>query len=171
MDVYMVVLRIVHIVAGIFWVGSALVIFLFLQPAAGEVGAASAPLMMNLSQKRRLPDIVLGAAGLTVLAGLLMYWRVSNGFDADWIGSPFGVGITIGSLCAIAAVVLGAAIVRPSMHAIAEIGGQAAAIGAPPSSEQAARMQALQARVRATGGVILPLLVLAVIAMASARYL
>jgi uncharacterized membrane protein len=171
MDVYMVVLRIVHILAGIFWVGSALVIFLFLQPAAGEVGPASAPLMMNLSQKRRLPDIVLGAAGLTVLAGLLMYWKVSNGFDPDWIGSTFGIAITVGSLCAIAAVALGAAIVRPSMLAVAGIAREVAASGAPPAPDQAARIQALQARVRATGGVIVPLLVLAAVAMASARYL
>jgi uncharacterized membrane protein len=171
MDAYMVVLRIVHILAGVFWVGSALVMFLFLQPAAGEVGPASAPLMMNLSQKRRLPDILLGSAGLTILAGLLMYWKVSNGFDTDWIGSTYGVVITIGSLCAIAAVVLGAAVIRPSMLAVAGIGREVAASGAPPSPEQAARIQALQARVRATGGVIVPLLVLAVMAMASAQYL
>ena len=171
MDVYMVVLRIVHIVAGAFWVGSALVIFMFLQPAASEVGPASSPLMMNLSQKRRLPDIVLGAAGLTVLAGLLMYWRVSGGFDPDWIGSSYGVAITIGSLCAIAAVVLGASIVRPAMLAVAEIGREVAASGAQPSPEQAARIQALQARARSAGGVIVPLLLLAVVAMASARYL
>jgi uncharacterized membrane protein len=171
MDAYMVVLRIVHILAGVFWVGSALVMFLFLQPAAGEVGPASAPLMMNLSQKRRLPDILLGSAGLTILAGLLMYWKVSNGFDTDWIGSTYGVVITIGSLCAIGAVVLGAAVIRPSMLAVAGIGREVAASGAPPSPEQAARIQALQARVRATGGVIVPLLVLAVMAMASAQYL
>jgi uncharacterized membrane protein len=171
MDVYMVVLRIVHIVAGVFWVGAALVMFLFLQPAASEVGPASSPLMMNLSQKRRLPDIVLGAAGLTIVAGLLMYLKVSNGFEADWIGSAYGVAITIGSLCAIAAVVLGASIVRPSMLAVAGIGREVAASGAPPSPEQAARIQELQARARATGGLIVPLLLLAVVAMASARYL
>jgi uncharacterized membrane protein len=171
MDAYMVVLRIVHIVAGVFWVGSALVMFLFLQPAAGEVGPASSPLMMNLSQKRRLPDVVLGAAGLTILAGLLMYWKVSNGFDADWIGSTYGVAITVGSLCGIAAVVLGAAVVRPSMLAVAEIGRETAASGAPPSPEQAAQIQALQARARTIGTVIVVLLVIAVAAMASAQYL
>jgi uncharacterized membrane protein len=170
MDAYMVVLRIVHILAGIFWVGSALVIFLFLQPAAREVGPAAGPLMTSLAQKKRLPDVTLGAAGLTILAGLLMYWRVSGGFDQDWIGTAFGVAITIGALCAIAAVVLGASIVRPSMVKAGAI-AQAAAAAGGPTAEQGAEIQALQQRVRATGNVIIPLLVLAVVAMASARYL
>jgi uncharacterized membrane protein len=170
MDAYMVVLRIVHILAGAFWVGSALLIFFFLQPAAREVGPAAGPLMTHLAQKRRLPDVTLGAAGLTILAGLLMYWRDSDGFDPDWIASAFGVAITIGSLCAIAAVVLGASVVRPSMMKAGAI-AQAAAAAGGPRPEQAAEIQALQERVRATGNVVVVLLVLAVIAMASARYL
>jgi hypothetical protein len=170
MDVYMVVLRIVHILAGAFWVGSAIVVFAFLQPAAREVGPAAGPMMMHLAQKKRLPDIVLGAAGLTILAGLLMYWRVSGGFDRDWIESAYGIAITIGSLCAIAAVVLGATIVRPSMVRVASI-AQAAGAAGGPTPEQAAEVGALQERVRATGALIIPLLVLAVVAMASAQYL
>ena len=170
MDAYMVVLRIVHILAGAFWVGSALLIFLFLQPAAREVGPAAGPLMTHLAQRKRLPDVTLGAAGLTILAGLLMYWRVSDGFDQDWIGSTYGVAITIGSLCAIAAVVLGASVVRPSMLKAGAI-AQAAAGAGGPTPEQGAKIKSLQDRVRATGNVIVPLLVLAVVAMASARYL
>jgi hypothetical protein len=171
MDLYMVVLRIVHILAGTFWVGSAILIFRFLQPAAREVGPAAGPLMTNLSQQRRLPDVTLGAAGLTVLAGLLMYWRVSGGLDPDWIGSAPGITITLGALAAIGAVTMGASIVRPSMLAAGAIAQEAAAGGGPPSPEQAARIQALQARVRSAGAVIVPLLVFAVAAMAAARYL
>jgi uncharacterized membrane protein len=170
MDAYMVVLRIVHILAGVFWVGSALLIFLFLQPAAREVGPGAGPLMTHLAQKKRLPDVTLAAAGLTILAGLLMYWRVSGGFDGDWVGTAFGVAITIGSLCAIAAVVLGASVVRPSMVKAGAIAQSAAAAGGP-TPEQGAEIQALQQRVRSAGNLIVPLLVLAVVAMASARYL
>lgn len=170
MDAYMVVLRIVHILAGVFWVGSAILIFFFLQPAARELGPAAGPLMTHLAQRKRLPDVTLGAAGLTILAGLLMYWRDSNGLDLDWIGSSFGVAITVGSLSAIAAVALGASVVRPSMNRAAAL-AQAAAAAGGPTPEQGAEIQALQERVRATGNVVMPLLILAVLAMAAARYL
>jgi hypothetical protein len=171
MDTYMVVLRIVHILAGAFWVGAAVVVFVFLQPAAREVGPAAGPLMMHLAQKKRLPDIVLGAAGITILAGLLMYWRVSGGFDPDWIGSDSGIAITVGAVSAIVAVALGGSVVRPSMIAAAAIVGEVAASGGPPTPEQAAQIQVLQDRVRATGNVIVPLLLFAAAAMAAASYL
>ncbi|HEX6399011.1 MAG TPA: hypothetical protein VF108_00900 [Actinomycetota bacterium] len=170
MDLYMLVLRIVHILAGAFWVGSALTVFLFLQPAAREVGPAAGPFMTHLAQKKRLPDIVLGAAGLTILAGLLMYWRVSGGFDPDWIGSTYGLTITVGAVSAIVAVALGASVVRPSMVRAGQIAQSAAAAGGP-TPEQAAELQMLQAKVRTTGAWIVPLLLLAAAAMAGAQYL
>jgi uncharacterized membrane protein len=34
MDVYLIVLRIVHVIAGAFWVGAGLTASLFLQPTA-----------------------------------------------------------------------------------------------------------------------------------------
>lgn len=170
MDVYMVVLRIVHVLAGAFWVGAALVTFLFLQPTARDIGPAAAPFMTHLAGKRRLLDVVLTAAGLTVLAGLLMYWRVTDGLDPDLVGSRYGISITVGAICAIAAFALGGSIVRPNLMRVLEIGRAAAEAGGP-TPEQAAEVQALQARARSTGKAIVPLLIVAVAAMAAARYL
>jgi hypothetical protein len=171
MDTYMVVLRVVHILAGVFWVGSALMTFLFIQPTAREIGPAAGPFMAHLAGKKRLIDWVLRAAGLTILAGVLMYWRVSGGLDGDWIGSAQGLALTIGALCAIAAFSLGLAIVKPSMMATLAIGREVAASGGTPTPEQGAQLQALQKRGKAVGQVIVPLLIVAVAAMASARYL
>ncbi len=171
MDTYMVVLRIVHILAGVFWVGAALTTLLFIQPTAREVGPAAGPFMMHLAGRKRLIDFVLSAAGLTVLAGLLMYWRVSDGLDADWIGSAPGVSLTVGALCAIAAFAIGGSIVRPMIMENLAIGRAVASSGGPPTPEQAAQLQALQRRGIAAGKAIVPLLIIAVIGMAAARYL
>jgi hypothetical protein len=171
MDTYMVVLRVVHILAGVFWVGAALTTLLFIQPTAREVGPAAAPFMMHLAGRKRLIDFVLGAAGLTVLAGLLMYWRVSDGFDPDWIGSAPGIALTVGALCAIAALAIGGSIVRPGIMASLAIGRQVAASGGGPTPEQGAQLQAIQRRSIAAGKAIVPLLVIAVVGMAAARYL
>jgi hypothetical protein len=167
----MVVLRVVHILAGVFWVGAALMTFLFLQPTAREVGPAAGPFMAHLAGKKRLIDWVLRAAGLTILAGLLMYWRVSGGLDPDWIGSAEGIAITVGALCGIAAFSLGLTIVKPSLMATLAIGRDVAAGGGTPTPEQAAKLQALQKRGKDVGQIIVPLLIVAVAAMAAARYL
>lgn len=166
----MVVLRIVHILGGAFWVGAALTTFFFLAPTAREIGPAAGQFMTHLAQNKRLPDITLAAGGLTVLAGLLMYWRVTNGLDTEVLSSAYGVSLTVGALCAIAALALGGSVVRPSMVRAISIGQEAAAAGGP-TPEQQAQMQALQRRVRATGAVIVPLLIVAVAGMAAARYL
>lgn len=171
MDTYMVVLRIVHILAGVFWVGAAFTTILFIQSTAREVGPAAAPFMAHLAGKKRLVDWVLRAAGLTILAGLLMYWEVSDGLDGDWIGSAPGLSLTIGALCGIAAFTLGLTVVRPTIMSSLAIGREVAASGGPPSPEQGARLQALQLRSKAVGNVIVPLLVVAVAGMAAARYL
>ena len=171
MDTYMVVLRIVHILAGVFWVGAALTTILFLQPTAREVGPAAGPFMAHLAGKKRLVDWVLRAAGLTILAGALMYWRVSGGLDWDWITTAYGLSLTIGALCAIAAFSLGLSVVRPTIMATLAIGREVAASGGPPTPEQGAQLQALQKRGHAVGQVIVPLLVIAVGGMAGAQYL
>jgi hypothetical protein len=171
MDTYMVVLRVVHILAGVFWVGAALTTVFFIQPTAREVGPAAGPFMMHLAGRKHLVDFVLSAAGLTVLAGLLMYWRVSGGLDPDWIGSAPAISLTVGALCAIAALAIGGSIVRPSIMATLAIGQAVAASGGPPTPEQAAELQALQRRGTTAGKVVVPLLIVAVIGMAAARYL
>jgi hypothetical protein len=171
MDTYMVVLRIVHILAGVFWVGAAFTTILFLQPTAREVGPAAGPFMAHLAGKKRLIDWVLRAAGLTILAGLLMYWRVSGGLDGDWITSAQGLALTIGALCGIGAFSLGLSVVRPSIMATLSIGAEVGASGGPPTPEQAAKLQELQTRGKAVGQIIVPLLVIAVSGMAAWRYL
>ena len=171
MDTYMVVLRVVHILAGVFWVGAALTTILFLQPTAHEVGPAAGPFMAHLAGKKRLVDWVLRAAGLTILAGVLMYWRVSGGLDGDWIGSAEGLSVTIGALCGIAAFSLGLTVVKPTIMATLAIGREVAASGGTPTPEQGAKLQALQTRGKDVGQIIVPLLIVAVAAMAAARYL
>ena len=171
MDTYMVVLRIVHILAGVFWVGAALTTILFLQSTAREVGPAAGPFMAHLAGKKHLVDWVLRAAGLTILAGALMYWRVTGGLEWDRITSAYGISLTIGALCAIAAFSLGLSVVRPTIMATLAIGREVAASGGPPTPEQGAQLQALQKRGKAVGQVIVPLLIVAVSGMAAARYL
>jgi hypothetical protein len=169
-DLYMVVLRILHILAGVFWVGAGFTTILFLQPTAREIGPAAGPFMAHLAGKMKLVDRVIVAAAITIAAGLLMYWRVTDGLDGDILTSAYGISLTVGALCAIAAFVLGITVVRPTIQETLAIGREVAASGGPPTPEQGARLQALQQRSKQVGTATLPLLVVAVAGMASARY-
>ncbi|MEO8475856.1 MAG: hypothetical protein ABI572_02255 [Actinomycetota bacterium] len=169
---YMVVFRIVHIVAGVIWVGSVFLFVVYLQPSAAAIAPAGAPLMSELLGKRRLVDGILTAAGITVLGGLFIYWRDWHTYPSfgDWIGSAFGATLSFGALCAIVAMGLGASITRPNVRRMLALGRQVAESGGPPAPEVAAEIGAIQHRLKVAARVSLALLIVAVMAMASARY-
>ena len=171
MDVLQIVLRLVHIVAGVFWVGSVAFLFDYLVPTTRALGPQAAPVMAHLNQKLRLSIITPIAGLVTVLAGLILYWRTSGGLDDEWLQSGPGIGFTVGGITGILALAVGATVTRKTVKRIGELGGAIVAGGGPPSPEQGAEMQALQQRLRALGRVLLFLLGISVAAMAVARYL
>jgi hypothetical protein len=170
-DAYMVFFRIVHIVTGVIWVGSLFVVVVFLQPIAAAIGPAGAPFMAEI-RRRRLVDVVLLDALITVAAGSFLYWRDWHTYPSfgDWIGSRFGLTLTVGALLAVAVVVIAAIVTRPTIGRLGALGRQVAEAGGAPSSEVAARISGLQHRLVVAERVTFALVLLAVVAMASARY-
>ena len=117
----MVVLRILHIVAGVFWVGAVLFLIVFVAPTAREVGPAAGPFIAHLVGRRRATDAILTAAAVTIVAGALMYWRVSGGLDGDWLASETG-SRSRSAPSGIAAFVIGLTVVRPTGNATPALG-------------------------------------------------
>ena len=76
MDVYLIILRILHIAAGVFWVGAAALFFFFVEPTVKALGPTGGAFMGHLSKVKRMPLVILMSAGLTVLAGILLYLEV-----------------------------------------------------------------------------------------------
>jgi uncharacterized membrane protein len=171
MDWYAIILRVIHIAAGTFWVGAAFVLFLFIQPSVKELGPDGQRFMGHLAVKKKLPMLITLAGILTVLAGILLYWRASDGFDADWISSGPGVAFTVGGLAAIATLALGLSITKPTVDRIGALGQEIGSSGGQPTPSQASEMQRLQARLGLMGRWTMVLLTLAVVAMAAARFL
>ncbi|MGZ4150003.1 MAG: hypothetical protein ACXVQJ_08185 [Actinomycetota bacterium] len=170
---YMVVFRIVHILAGVAWVGSVFLFVVFVQPSSAAIAPAGAPFMGELLGRRRLVDRLVALGVITVLGGLFLYWRDWHEYASfgDWIGSAFGVTLTIGALAAIAALTIGITVTRPNVLRFLALGRQVAESGAPPSPEVAAEMGAIQARLKVFARISLGLLAIAVLGMATARYL
>ena len=169
MDVYLIVLRIVHILGGVFWVGAAMTFFFFIEPTARTLGPQAQPFMKQMLGVRRLPIYILTANLLVVLSGILLYWRDSSGFRLDWITTGPGLGFTIGGVAAIGATVVGALFIVPNVKRFEALGDRLAA-GGPRTEEQLGQVQSLQATLRRLGAIDLALLTVAVLTMATARY-
>ena len=167
----MVVLRVIHILAGVFWAGGAMVAAWFILPAQRAIGQPGMAFMQQLMFKQRLRVFVLGAMVLTLLSGLGMYARLSMITHGAWASSRMGIVISIGAVAAIIAGGIGGGVVSSIGKKMMALGGAIQAGGGTPSDAQRTEMQALQVRMMGAYRLTAGLLVVAIAAMASARYL
>ena len=163
----MLLFRLLHIFAGVLWVGGVVFIALFLQPTVQAIGPAGGQFMGHLLTKTRIAAYFPAVAGLNVVAGLFLFWRNVNS-GGHWAATRSGMTISLGALAAIIAFLIGGAMIGGSMGKIAKI---LQSSGGPPQGEAAAQMAAYQARIQSGTKIVLPLLVLAVITMAIGRYM
>jgi uncharacterized membrane protein len=171
-DPFFLLLRVVHIGSGVFWVGAAFTFFVFVSPSAKAIGSeAQGAFMDHLTRVRRFPTVVLAAGIVTVLAGAVLYWRDSGGLSAAWISTPTGIGFSIGAVAAIVSLALGPLFIAPSVDGLQAIGSRLKSEQRPPTPEEGAKLQALDQRLTQVGQIVLVLLSVAVLMMATARYL
>ena len=166
MDFYVLTLRIIHILGGAFWAGSAFLLTGWIAPTAGQLRPEGPRFMQRLILGTRSTMAISLAAGLAIVSGLLLYWRASGGLQTDWMSTGAGVMFTIGGLAAIAAGVLGG-LIAGNGKKLAELGSS---LQGPPSPEQAVELGHLQSRGANLGAANAVLLVITIIAMASAQY-
>jgi hypothetical protein len=169
--VLLLILRFVHVVGGALWVGMAVYTTVYLLPSIEEAGPDGGKVMAGL-QRRGVLTVLPALALLTILSGVWLYWQASGGLDSRFVRSGMGLGLGIGGLASIAAYALGIAVLRPSMMRAARL---MAEIGpTTPESERQARLEEARryrARGSRAGQIVSVLLLVAVGAMAVARYL
>lgn len=171
MDLYVVVLRLLHIVFGALWIGFAVFVPFYLVPTLVESGPAAGPVMASL-QRRGLHKVIAAFAGTTILAGALLFWRVSAGFSREFMGSRMGIALSTGALAAIIAYGIGMSVVRPAMNRAGELSqGMASLTSDAERAAQMTTINALRARGAAGGKVVAYILLFALAAMGVARYL
>ena len=171
MDPIILILRVVHILLGVFWAGAVFVIVGFVSPAIGDAGPDGAKVMGALV-KRRFLNIVPAAGFATIVSGFWLLSRDSSGFETSWMGSRTGMAFSTGAVFALVALVIGVAVMRRSIMRAMAIGQSLPQVAEGPAREAAmAQMQQLRGRAIAAGRVVAGLLTVTVVAMALARYL
>ncbi len=167
----MIFLRLVHIILGVFWAGTLFFVVLFLGPSVRAVGPDGARVMQAL-QRRQFMNVMPVVAALTILSGLILYWRLSGGLAAGWVTSPFGLSLTVGGVASILAFAIGVFGMRAATLRASRLG---AALASTPQGEERetsqAEIQRLRLRAATSARWVAGLLVIAVATMAVARYL
>ena len=166
MNYLIIALRIIHILAGIFWVGGTLIMTFFIGPTIGATAEAGQKFVGHLTGKMKFSQRMSAAAGLTILAGGILFWIDSDGFRSAWLSSGAGRGFTIGAGFAMVGFVYGILIGR-TITAMAQLSAQ---LQNKPSANQIAQMQALGKQQSTYSKIASAMLILAVIFMAAARY-
>ena len=159
-------LRIVHIVGGIFWVGGTLILTFFIGPTIGAIGESGQTFVGHLMNNLKFSNRMSAAAGSTILAGFILYWIDSQGFTSAWMNSGAGRGFGIGAAFALIGFVFGIMTGR-STKAMAQLGAQ---LQGKPSPDQLTQMQEIRRRQATYSTLAAVTLVLASIFMAIARY-
>jgi len=171
MDWWLILLRIVHIGSAMIWFGGAIIASFFLAPTAAALGKAGQPFMDHLMNRRRMGIFFPIVAALTILSGVALYWRDSAGLQAAWISSPTGLAFTIGGLAAIAAFIGGAVLVGPSVAEQTAVQNELAGGDGVPTEAQGQRLERAGRRMQLASRIDAPLLLIAGLTMAVARYL
>jgi len=172
MSVYMIVFRVIHILLAIAWGGTVFLLVFFLQPTAKAIGPAAGPFMRELLGTRRLTDWVLRIAGAAIVAGGFLYWHDLDQFEnlGDFLGSEFGLWLTIGAISALVAFGIGMFATVPTIKRMLAVGGQVAQAGEAPPPELLQELGALQVRGRTLAKWNLAFVTIAAFAMSTARY-
>jgi len=162
-------LRIAHITSGVLWVGGGLLFIGLLLPSIKASGSAGQTVMQNFGP--RFGPFMGIVTTTTVISGALLYSRffIATGFQ--WIlTTRSGLGFTVGALAGISSYILGTSVFGPTQEKIGALGAEMAATG-KPSEEQVTRLHQLQSFLMKAYKIDVVLLIIAVCAMATARYL
>jgi len=169
MTVEILVLRLVHIVGGMFWVGSVLFTSMFLVPALATSGVNTGQVFAAL-QRRRYFMVGPLIATLTVASGLRLIWITSAGFDPSYFASATGRTFAASGTAAIVAFLLTLVVIRPTAARQARLGGELAGAPEPTRAGLALELARLRRRGAVASAVAQTLLVLGAAGMAVARY-
>jgi len=158
--VLQILLRLVHIVSGGVWVGMFVFTTAFLMPALADVGPDAGKVMAALA-KRRIMTVMPLLAILTIGSGIWLMIRFGAAGGSAAMQSPMGRLLGVGALASIIAFLIGITIVRPTMTRMAALGPD------PAKRDEIAR---LRRRAATVNQIVALLLLIALAAMAVARY-
>ena len=167
----LLVLRLVHVIGGIFWVGGMMYSSFFLVPVVRSSPAVAGQVMAGL-QKRRLFLILPTVALLTIASGIRLLMIASAGFSDAYLSTIPGRTYSAGAVAAIVAFLLAVLVSRPAFVHVGKLSGSLATTTDEGGKQRiTAEIQRLNRRATIANTIVVVLLLFTAMTMATARYL
>jgi uncharacterized membrane protein len=163
-DIFLIVLRLFHIIGGIAWVGGTFTNVILVEPLIAAASQANKPFALRMMGNPRFGNVMALAATSTVLSGVALFWRDSGGLTLDWLRSGQGIAFSVGGLAGLIAAGIG-------MLVVGRIGDDIAALQTSNKSDPGEQFERLRRKMIRASRIDLVVMIVAVICMASARYL
>lgn len=165
----MLVLRVVHVLGGVFWVGAMMYNTFFLMPVLSQAGPAAGTVIAGMQQRKLFMWLPIAAIA-TMLAGIRLLMIQSAGFSSIYFSTAPGRTYLVGAVMAVTAFAVGLFVARPTMMRMTQLG---ASLPTADESRRAAlqeEMAVLRRRGAVSGSLVTWLLIGATVAMAVGRY-
>lgn len=164
-------LRLVHILGGIFWVGGMMYSSFFLVPVLRSSPAVAGQVMVGL-QRRRLFVILPIVALLTMASGIRLLMITSAGFSDAYLSTIPGRTYSAGAVAAIVAFLLAVVVSRPAFVHVGKLSASLATTTDEGGRQRiTAEIQRLNRRATVANTIVVVLLLFTAMSMATARYL
>jgi len=134
----LLVLRLVHILSAITWLGSAIFTGIFLIPALSGSPAVMGEVLAGL-ERRKYFVVFPVVATLTILSGLRLLYLTSAGFSSGYFATGTGRTFAISAGAALIAFILSLGVARPAAVRAGAIAGLLATKPDFPEREQLLR--------------------------------
>lgn len=166
MNCLIIILRLIHILSGVFWIGSIVFFSFFIMPAIRATAESGKKFLRQIAAKEHLGTAIEISARLAAIAGGFLFWFDSDGLTSKWLYSGPGWGFAIGGMFGLVGLLFSTLAVK-KIDLFAKMGSQ---IRKEPTQEQIDQFQFTQKQLGTFGAISSIALSLALICMATARY-
>ena len=166
----MILLRLIHVIGAIFWVGSAMFTGFFLIPALRETPATMGQVAQALA-KRGFMTVMPIVGLLVILSGGTLLWLTSGGNMQMYMQTPAGHTFTMAGGVGILSLLVGVIFTKPANMKAGMLGAQLQSATDPAEKARLGQEMAAAGKRAALWTLVVTILMLiAAAGMAVARY-
>ncbi|MDH4142624.1 MAG: hypothetical protein OEV61_08430 [Chloroflexota bacterium] len=168
MEDWLSIVRLLHVLFGVFWVGSVFFTVLILKPRLAKLGPNFEKPVMGALMPRVVPAMFTSAI-IVFVTGSIITFNMRAGDLGSLLTTGWGLMISLGIVATLAAISVGLGGLTPTGIKMGKISGQLD--GQPPTPAQATTLARLGRRMDVLERVDFALVLIAVATMPLARFM